>query len=195
MCSIGQDLSKALAQPLVIVGVGNPMRGDDGFGPALAERLKTQGINATVVNAEITPENYLGYIASLQPALVLVADAVDFGGRPGELRLIEPRDIVHTGASTHAASLALIEKFLSPPPDDPSTPREPARGVPAGTLPPGPGGRELHKGTRTIVLAVQPKSVKFGGELSKEVGDAIHHAEQIIKASLRNLQDPPPLSR
>ena len=159
MCSIGQDLSKALAQPLVIVGVGNPMRGDDGFGPALAERLAGQGFNATVINAETAPENYLGRIASLRPAAVLIVDAVNFGGRPGELRLIDPKDVVHTGESTHAASLALIEQFLSDSCED----------------------------TRTVVLAVQPKSIGFGQEMSKEVSDAIDNAEKVIKAYLETM--------
>jgi len=74
----------------IIVGcVGNVLRGDDGFGPAVAERLTGLPEEAEVV------ETGIGGIALLQELLagcdgLVLIDAVDRGERPGTLFLIEP---------------------------------------------------------------------------------------------------------
>jgi hydrogenase maturation protease len=74
----------------VIVGcVGNVLRGDDGFGPAVAERLTGLPEGAEIV------ESGIGGIALLQELLagcdgLVLIDAVDRGERPGTVFLIEP---------------------------------------------------------------------------------------------------------
>jgi hydrogenase maturation protease len=75
----------------VLVGcVGNVLRSDDGFGPAVAERLTGLPEGAEVV------ETGIGGIALLQELLagcdgLVLIDAVDRGEAPGTVFVIEPQ--------------------------------------------------------------------------------------------------------
>jgi hydrogenase maturation protease len=74
----------------VVVGcVGNVLRGDDGFGPAVAEQLTGMPDGVDVV------ETGIGGIALLQELIagcdgLIVIDAVDRGEAPGTVFVIEP---------------------------------------------------------------------------------------------------------
>ena len=41
-----------------------------------------------------------------------MVDATDFGGEPGEVRLLYPENVNYSGASTHAGSLRMLAEFL-----------------------------------------------------------------------------------
>jgi hydrogenase 3 maturation protease len=99
------------ARKVVVLGVGNPMRGDDGLGPALAERLQSK-VRATVINAEEVPENYLGKIVAAQPQVVMIVDALDIGLSPGDVALVEVDRLGGASPSTHSASLSLCGQYL-----------------------------------------------------------------------------------
>ena len=87
---------QARLERVLIAGVGNLLRGDDGFGPAVTERLGDLPEGVDVI------ETGIGGIALLQElmagcdALVLI-DAVDRGAEPGTVFLITPevREAVH----------------------------------------------------------------------------------------------------
>jgi hydrogenase maturation protease len=74
----------------VVVGcVGNVLRGDDGFGPAVAERLTDMPEGVEVV------ETGIGGIALLQELIagcdgLILIDAMDRGEAPGTVFVIEP---------------------------------------------------------------------------------------------------------
>ena len=108
---IKTSLENALKGKVTIVGVGNAMRGDDGFGLALSERLR-YNISASVINAGPTPENHVKAIRESMPDTILIIDAADFGAKPGDTRLLEKSDMPLYGISTHNASLALFFDFL-----------------------------------------------------------------------------------
>ncbi len=92
------------------MGVGNPARGDDGCGVAVAAKLKEKGMELSFPCGE-NPENYLGKIAAFKPELVLIIDAVDFGGKAGEIKTFESEEVFQ-GISTHTAGLDLSAEFL-----------------------------------------------------------------------------------
>ena len=84
--------------------VGNLLRGDDGFGPALAERLTDLPDGAELV------ETGIGGVALLQELLagcdgLVLVDAVDCGEPPGTVLAITPdvQDAVHV-ADVHLAN-------------------------------------------------------------------------------------------
>jgi len=68
---------------VLILCIGNPLRGDDAFGYLVYRRLKEMGVS-TVIYAGSTPENVMGLIARARPSLLIVVDAL-MGGRSGEL--------------------------------------------------------------------------------------------------------------
>ena len=74
---------------VLVAGVGNPLRRDDGFGPAVATRLANLPDGVEVV------ETGIGGIALLQELLagcdgLVLIDAVDRGAEPGTVFVLEP---------------------------------------------------------------------------------------------------------
>ena len=74
---------------ILVAGVGNVLRTDDGFGPAVAARLGELPEGVDVI------ETGIGGIALLQEILtgydgLVVIDAVDRGASPGTVFVIEP---------------------------------------------------------------------------------------------------------
>jgi len=96
---------------VVILGIGNPDRGDDGVGPYLAERLAGQ-VDAEVINCEEIPESYTGVIRELQPDTIIILDAVSMGQKPGAVAVLTHQEVSTAGYSTHSASIGLLMKYL-----------------------------------------------------------------------------------
>ena len=97
---------------MLILGIGNRMRGDDGVGSILAERLGKRNPHIPIIDAGDVPENYLGPIENSGADLVLVLDAADLGASPGDLSLIEMNQVKQMGVSTHTANLGLIFRVI-----------------------------------------------------------------------------------
>jgi hydrogenase maturation protease len=77
--------------PVLVAGAGNVFRGDDGFGVEVAARLARGPLPAGVMVRDYGIRGlHLAY-ALLEPVtLLIVADAVSRGERPGTLYVIEP---------------------------------------------------------------------------------------------------------
>ena len=87
---------------ILVAGVGNVLRGDDGFGPAVVDRLGDlpPGVD--------TVETGIGGVALLQELLAgcdgfVLVDAVDRGAAPGTLFELEPE----VGEAVHVADVHL----------------------------------------------------------------------------------------
>lgn len=85
-------LDSANFMRILIAGVGNVLRGDDGFGVEVAQALARRGglpegvtvFEAGIAGVPLVQELMDGYDA------LIVADAVDRGDAPGTVYLIEP---------------------------------------------------------------------------------------------------------
>jgi len=133
------DLAGRLRGEVVIVGVGNPLCGDDAAGSLVARRLLgTPGL--TVIDSEEVPESYLGRIIAASPDVVVLVDAVDLGAPPGALALIEKENLEAYAPATHRTPLGLVMKYL-----------------------------ERETDARTLVIAIQPGTVGFGAPVCVEV--------------------------
>jgi len=148
------EVSRVGAGKVVLLGIGNTLRGDDGFGPEVARRI-SRLIPDRAFDAGTVPEDFLGPIVKFRPALVIIADAASFGGRPGELRLLRIDQLCGNCLGTHAPSLSLIEQFL-----------------------------KSECGAKTLVLAAQPKAMAFGASLSPQMAAAIQAAADLLISAL-----------
>jgi hydrogenase 3 maturation protease len=101
-----QEFSRTL-----IITVGNSFRADDGAGPYIASALK-QSSKLFVIDAGYTPENVIDQAVKLAPGVIIFIDAADFGGAPGELRLIDTGHIPQVSLSTHSMPLPVVSKIL-----------------------------------------------------------------------------------
>jgi hydrogenase 3 maturation protease len=141
--SEGEDLFAGLrgicASRTVLMGIGNTLKGDDGAGPFVCERLKG-GISATVIDAGTVPENYIQRIINLSPRHLLIVDAADFGGEAGQVRVFETGELANASISTHSLSPRLFLEAIG------------------GSI-----------DVETSVIAIQPQQVELGQGLSAEV--------------------------
>jgi hydrogenase 3 maturation protease len=96
---------------VAVVGVGNRLRGDDGAGSQVGERLRAQ-CPAPVFDAGTVPENFLGVLIEFDPEVVVFVDAADHGGTPGSCCVAPPAALAARHASTHAPSLRLLAQIL-----------------------------------------------------------------------------------
>jgi hydrogenase 3 maturation protease len=129
---------------VVLVGIGNPMRGDDGVGVKIIERLEEMGLtDVMLLNTETVPEAFTGKVESYEPTHVLLLDAANFGGRPGETRLIDSEHIGGQAISTHSLPLNIFISYI-----------------------------ENSLGITVLLLGVQPKTVTFGEEMTPELVEA-----------------------
>lgn len=139
-----EHLKSHLQGKVVVIGIGNTMRGDDGVGSLLAREIQGK-VRFGVFDAGATPENYLGKAAKEKPDTILIIDAVDFSAKPGEFRVLEEGDLKTVNLfSTHNASLSMLINFL-----------------------------KSECGADIMILIIQPKKIALCGELSPEVKRAL----------------------
>ena len=73
------ELQKKIdGKKVLLLGVGNRLRGDDGVGSYLVKRLQKK-MKIPLIDASDVPENYIGPIENSGANLVLVVDAADIG--------------------------------------------------------------------------------------------------------------------
>jgi len=78
-----------LYSEIVVAGCGNPLYADDGFGPAVVEKLKELELSekVTVIDAGLGGPHFVFTLLSPESTKTLIiVDIADFGGEPGELR-------------------------------------------------------------------------------------------------------------
>ncbi len=97
--------------PNILLGIGNPLNGDDGVGIYVAEQFrKNDWISLACGTA---PENFTGIIRKTRPACLVLVDAAAMDISPGEYRII-PRDkITDVSVGTHQLPLSFLIDFLS----------------------------------------------------------------------------------
>lgn len=135
---------------VLLLGVGNRSRGDDGVGSYLIKRLQKK-VGVPVLDAGDVPENCISRIESSGANMVLIVDAADFNANPGEIALIDFADIKKIGVSTHSANLDLLFKV-----------------IPKSRRP------------ETLLVAIQPGFTSTGNGLSEAVRDSLDGLESVF---------------
>ena len=94
---------------VVLVGVGNPMRADDGVGPKIIELLQEKPLeNVLLINSETVPESFTSKVTGYEPTHVLLIDAANFRGMAGETKMITSAQIGGQAVSTHSLPLTIF---------------------------------------------------------------------------------------
>lgn len=141
---------------IVILGVGNRLRSDDGIGSLVASELATYKYDDLIIyDCETTPENYIDKVVEAKPDWVIIVDACNFQGNPGEFKLFEENEIKEISyglLSTHTLPLTLTIELI----------------------------KKQHN-CRISLLGIQPKSFTMSTDLSSELLEAKEKIIQFIK--------------
>jgi len=147
---------------VVLIGVGNTIRGDDGVGPYVASSIisamaKNPHRGITVIDAGQAPENYIGEIIKLNPEIVLIVDALDFEAEPGHIEIFEAGSVKETVFSTHGMSLSLFS-------------------------------HQIHEstGARILLLGVKPYSVQIKDGLTDAVKNRADELIRLLSKEIKN---------
>jgi len=105
------NLDEIAVGRVLIIGIGNRQRGDDGVGPVLIDKLSSAGFT-NILDVGTVPENYTKFIIQYHPDTIILVDALSFGGQPGNWKIFTPDQCSEYGFSTHNASLNLFASYI-----------------------------------------------------------------------------------
>jgi hydrogenase 3 maturation protease len=114
---IGQLEEIVPGKRVALIGVGNRGRMDDGVGSFVAESIarEIKGENLLVIDAEKSPENFIGKLLDFKPGVVVFVDAVHFDAEPGTIMFTELQGDELVGVntvSTHRISIRMLSNML-----------------------------------------------------------------------------------
>jgi len=102
------------ARGLLFIGVGNVLKRDDGVGVVISRQIvERSGVRALTV--EVSIENYIGKINSLEPSEIVIVDCMELGCEPGAYKLLKLKDIEDLTFNTHNISLGGLGDFFQYP--------------------------------------------------------------------------------
>ncbi|RLG46234.1 MAG: coenzyme F420 hydrogenase [Thermoproteota archaeon] len=151
---------------ILIAGIGDLLRSDDGFGPRVVSKLENMNLPKNVVVKDYGTSG-LDLIFDLGDFdEVIFVDAIDFEGNVGEIKVIEPKprkiaenEVVKTiNFSLHEIDLEKIIELASS----------------LNILP-----------KRVMIIGCKPKDLSLGLKLSEEVERAIGRTIEIILEKIR----------
>jgi len=134
-----EQLATGIQGHIVVMGIGNPCRGDDAAGSMVAQ-LISDGPGLRVIDAQDVPENYVRQVVGESPDTVVLVDAVDLDSAPGSVAFLDKDEVAGYWPSTHRMPLSLLMDYLE---------------------------GETH--ARIFLIAIQPRHTAFMQPMSGEV--------------------------
>ncbi len=141
---------------VVLVGVGETLRGDDGVGIKIIELLEEVPMNnVMLLNTGPVPEAFTGKVVEHKPTHMLLLDAANFRGEPGDVKLIESSKIGGQTISTHTLPLTIFISYIE------------------NTL-----------DVKVLLLGVQPRNIEFYSEMSPKVAETAEKVAALLAKML-----------
>jgi hydrogenase 3 maturation protease len=139
---------------IAVIGIGNKLKADDGFGPEVLKKLKQKvNDNILLVNTGDVPENFLEKIVNFNPGKIFIVDAVEFQGKIGDIKFFDTDEIDFKSLSTHKNSLFIdyLKKSLR---------------------------------CEIKLIGIKPKTTEFGGSMTNEIKNKIDDVVKIILSQI-----------
>lgn len=147
------------ARRVVVLGVGSPLRSDDGAGMLVVEKLQESlppCPDLLLCGGETAPENFTGKIKAFRPDLLIVVDACDVGLDPGTVLEIPPDKVGGPSFCSHMLPVKVMINYLIE-----------------------------ETGTSAVLLGLQYKTLLFDGPMSPEMEGAVDSFCEGLQALLR----------
>lgn len=142
-------------EKLIILGVGNELKSDDGVGPFIIKRSTDEVVQNEAlifIDAQTVPENFTGKIRKENPTHVIIVDACLMDKKPGEMQIVDKYNFANIGISTHSMSLSYFVKYL-----------------------------EKDTDFKIIFVGIEPETMDWGDEPTSEVKKAAFKFIEILK--------------
>ena len=152
------QLEKFLAdcEKLIVLGIGNELKCDDGVGPFIIKKLKEENIEnkkkLLFIDAKTVPENFTGKIKKEKPTHIILVDACLMDGEPGDMKIVNKYDFADIGISTHSMSLSFFVRYL-----------------------------EKDNDFRIIFVGIEPESMDYGDRPTEKVEKAAYDFINVLK--------------
>ena len=148
------DLQEQLAERIrgnvVVMGIGNPCRGDDAAGSMVAQ-LISDAPGVRVIDTQDVPENNLRQVVGENPDTVVLIDSVDLDSAPGCVALLDKEEVAGYWPSTHRMPLSLLMDYL-----------------------------ERETQARIFLIAIQPRHTAFMQPMSGEVHASVASIAELL---------------
>jgi hydrogenase 3 maturation protease len=164
MCDLRGEIEACMRGRTCLVGLGSTECGDDALGVRFAELTRAAMGNVDrggdvpeIIVAGTSPERFLPYLADGGYETVLFLDAVDFGGAPGSVLLLDALEMEgrFPQISTHKVSIGTLARVI-----------------------------EAEGKTRVRLLGVQPDSLVGQGALTPAVRQTIDMLVELFAGAL-----------
>ena len=148
------------AERIAVLAVGSSLRGDDAAGLLVAEQLREASPKDSPLGifvGETAPENLTGAIKRYNPTHMVIVDAADLQKPPGEAAFLEVAELSqHASFCTHNLPMEVLVRYLL------ST---------------------IH--CDVFVIGIQPASLDFGRDPSREIVASAHAVAADILAAVK----------
>jgi hydrogenase 3 maturation protease len=114
MLSELKELLTQEGKKILFVGIGNLLKSDDGAGVYISSKIKNSA-NISSLTVEVSIENYIGKINSLNPDILVLIDCVEMKSSPGDCRLLPVETVHDLTFNTHNISLSRLSEFFNMP--------------------------------------------------------------------------------
>ncbi|MBN2544555.1 MAG: hydrogenase maturation protease [Spirochaetes bacterium] len=145
-----------------ILGVGNPLRTDDGVGPEIIRILLEEKdiINADIIDCGINVFLLFNYLEKYKN--IIIVDALNFDSDPGTIKLIdinesESFDFIDA-LSTHGFGLKEVLNMA----------------------------KKMNISNKITVVGIQAKNISYGNEMSEEIKEKIPQIVDEIKKQMNS---------
>lgn len=109
-----EELLSLKDRSILFVGIGNVLKSDDGTGVYISRNIRNRD-NISALTVEVSIENYIGKINSLDPGILVLIDCVDLQSPPGTYKLLDIKEIQDITHNTHNISLRRVADFFKMP--------------------------------------------------------------------------------
>lgn len=98
----------------LFVGIGNVLKSDDGIGVYITNKIQESPL-VQKLTVEVSIENYIGKINSLNPDVLILVDCVAYGKQAGYIELLPAEKVKDFTLNTHNISLKRISELFKMP--------------------------------------------------------------------------------
>ena len=149
-----EQLANGLEGVVVVMGIGNPLRGDDAAGSLAARRIEALP-GVCVIDAQDVPEEFLVRVVDEHPKTVVLIDSVDMDSAPGSVAFLDRDQIATYWPGTHRMPVSTLMEVL-----------------------------EQETRARVIGIGIQPAHTSLLKPLSSAVAASVDHVVDMLNGAL-----------